>query len=177
MKKRIFYAAAFVFPLALGMSCGSDTPEVVVNEDGTSSVVETTNPEVNSNSDSHEHFEGDGHDHSADASGENTSIEYITEKHDFGTVFYPSDNQYTFKFKNTGNVPLVVSDATASCGCTVPNKPEKPILPGEIGELDVIFRPKEGQIGQTVTKKITVTANTVPADTYLEITATVVEAM
>jgi len=178
MKKRIFYAVAFVLPLAYGTSCGSDTTaNVEVNTDGTSSVVETTNPEGIINSNSQEHFEGDGHDHSAGATGENTSIEYITEKHDFGTVFYPSDNPYTFKFKNTGSVPLIISDATASCGCTIPNKPEKPIMPGEIGELDVIFRPKEGQIGQTVTKKITVTANTVPKETYLEISATVVEAM
>ncbi|MBD3637177.1 MAG: DUF1573 domain-containing protein [Crocinitomicaceae bacterium] len=98
-------------------------------------------------------------------------------KHDFGDVFYPSDNKYTFKFKNTGNVPLVIDDAKASCGCTIPNKPEEPIAPGGIGELDVIFRPKSGQVGQPVTKRITVTANTNPKETYLEITANVKEAM
>lgn len=170
MKKGIIYLTS----LAL-MACGGEEPAVEVNDGDQSSVVETTNPEITT-TDPHEHFEGDGHDH-GNESGENTTIEYITEKHDFGTVFYPSDNPYTFKFKNTGKVPLVISSATASCGCTIPNKPEKPINPGEIGELDVIFRPKEGQVGQTVTKKITVTANTVPADTYLEISATVVEAM
>ena len=170
MKKGLIYLTS----LAL-LACGGEEPTVEVNEGDQSSVVETTNPEINT-SDPNNHFEGDGHDHSAE-SGEITTIEYITEKHDFGTVFYPSDNPYTFKFKNTGNVPLVISSATASCGCTIPNKPEKPINPGEMGELDVIFRPKEGQVGQTVTKKITVTANTVPADTYLEISATVVEAM
>lgn len=71
----------------------------------------------------------------------------------------------------------MIEKATASCGCTVPNKPEEPILPGEIGELDVIFRPKSGQVGQPVTKKITVVANTNPKETYLEISAKVLEAM
>ena len=106
-----------------------------------------------------------------------TAIEYFDLKHNFGNVFYPSDNKFTFKFKNTGNAPLVIDKATASCGCTVPNKPEEPIAPGEIGELDVIFRPKSGQVGQTVTKKITVVANTTPKETFLEITAKVLEAM
>ena len=50
-------------------------------------------------------------------------------------------------------------------------------MPGEEGELDVIFRPKEGQVGSPVTKRITVTANTEPMETYLEISAQVVESM
>lgn len=156
-------------------ACGGnqDQPAVEVNTGEQSSVVETTTPQNGTSED--EHFEGDGHDHGVP--GETTSIEYMEETHDFGSVFYPSDNLYTFKFKNTGTVPLVIEDAHASCGCTVPNKPEEPIMPGQIGELDVIFRPKESQIGQTVTKKITVTANTNPAETYLEISAKVVEAM
>jgi hypothetical protein len=108
---------------------------------------------------------------------ETTSIEYFDLTHNFGNVFYPSDNKFTFKFKNTGSVPLVIDKATASCGCTIPNKPEEPIMPGEIGELDVIFRPKSGQVGQTVTKKITVVANTQPSETYLEITGKVLDAM
>jgi len=106
-----------------------------------------------------------------------TSIEYMELTHDFGNVFYPSDNVYTFKFKNTGTEPLTIFDAKASCGCTVPNKPQEPILPGEIGEMDVVFKPKESQIGTPVTKKITVTANTEPSITYLEISANVVKGM
>ncbi len=107
-----------------------------------------------------------------------TSIEYVGETtHDFGTVFYPSDNVHTFKFKNTGTEPLTIFSAKASCGCTVPNKPEEPIMPGEIGEMDVVFKPKEGQAGQDVTKRITVTANTEPAQTYLEIKAKVQKGM
>ncbi|MDA7803132.1 DUF1573 domain-containing protein [Crocinitomix sp.] len=106
-----------------------------------------------------------------------TSIEYVELKHNFGTVRYPSENLYTFRFKNTGNAPLVIESATASCGCTVPNKPEEPIMPGEFGEMDVIFRPKEGQQGQLVTKRVTVTANTTPQQSYLDIEANVLGPM
>jgi hypothetical protein len=110
-------------------------------------------------------------------SGPMTSIEFIETEHHFGNVFYPSENMYTFKFKNTGKAPLTIVSATASCGCTVPNKPEEPILPGEIGELDVIFRPKQGQAGTLVTKKITVVANTQPKETYINIKADVLKGM
>ncbi len=169
MKKGLVY----LFSAALLMSCSGAEEEgsdIEVNTEGESSVVGTVNPEsgaviTNPNSSSE------------DVSGEETTIEYFEMKHDFGNVFYPSDNKYTFKFKNTGDKPLVIEKATASCGCTVPNKPEEPILPGEIGELDVIFRPKSGQVGQPVTKKITVVANTNPKETYLEISAKVLEAM
>ncbi len=106
-----------------------------------------------------------------------TTIEYFEVEHNYGDVFYPSDNKYTFKFKNTGTEPLTIIDAKASCGCTVPRKPEQPILPGEIGEMDVVFQPKEGQVGQEVTKRITVTANTQPSQTYLDIKANVVAGM
>ena len=108
---------------------------------------------------------------------EPTTIEYVDLTHDFGNVSYPSENMYTFRFKNTGNVPLVIESAKASCGCTIPNKPEEPILPGEMGEMDVIFRPKESQQGQIITKKVTVTANTEPSQTYLEISGTVLAPM
>ncbi|MEX1002042.1 MAG: DUF1573 domain-containing protein [Crocinitomicaceae bacterium] len=157
--------------VALLAGCnGDEESEVTVNSDGTSSVVETVNPD---NSEAL-----DNNNTSSNASNkEITSIEYFETKHNFGNVFYPSDNKYTFKFKNTGTTPLVIESAKASCGCTVPNKPEKPIMPGDIGELDVIFRPKNGQVGQEVTKKVTVTANTNPRETYLEITANVMEAL
>lgn len=171
MKKGLIY----LFSAALLVSCGGEeeTSDASVNSDGTSSVVGTTNP----NDDNSQAVNNTVQETSKIEGMDITSIEYFDTKHDFGNVFYPSDNKFTFKFKNTGNVPLVIDKAKASCGCTVPNKPEEPILPGEIGELDVIFRPKTNQVGQLVTKKITVTANTNPKDTYLEISANVLEAM
>ncbi|MFT5822560.1 MAG: hypothetical protein ACI8ZM_003816 [Crocinitomix sp.] len=160
MKK--FIGAVFLFTL---VACGSDTKtnegvsSLVANED----MVGTT-PEGGSE---FEEITGDPQNQGS------TTIEYIETSHNFGNVRYPSENLHTFKFKNSGSVPLLIESATASCGCTVPNKPEEAILPGEIGELDVIFRPKEGQQGQVVKKRVTVTANTDPKQTYLEISGNV----
>jgi hypothetical protein len=171
MKKGFIY----IFSAAMLVSCGGDEESTshTDNGDGSGSMIGNTNP-----------VEGESqpiNNTVVESSGiegmETTSIEYFDVKHNFGNVFYPSDNKFTFKFKNTGSAPLVIDKAKASCGCTVPNKPEEPILPGEIGEMDVIFRPKSGQVGQQVTKKITVTANTNPKETYLEISANVLDAM
>ncbi|MBK6527172.1 MAG: DUF1573 domain-containing protein [Crocinitomicaceae bacterium] len=131
------------------IACGGDkSSDVVVNTGEQSSVVETTTPILT---------EEEKETMSTDAaSGETTTIEYVETKHDFGNVFYPSENKYTFKFKNTGKA-LINRKLKHPVGCTVPNKPEEPIMPGEIGEMDVIFRPKEGQVGTPVTKEITVT--------------------
>ena len=164
MLKRSF---VFLFSAVLMFSCGGEE-EGETTEDSGESIIGNTNPK-NTSPEVGNDTEG--------SVGDVTTIEYFDVKHDFGNVFYPSDNKFTFKFKNTGNAPLVIEDAKASCGCTIPNKPEEPVLPGAIGELDVIFRPKSGQVGQDVTKKITVTANTNPKETYLEITAKVMEAM
>lgn len=160
------------FVAVLMLACGNnENADVKVNTDEQSSVVETTNPKVETNNNE------TGSKEDVLNSGEITSIKFYDLKHDFGNVFYPSENKFTFKFKNTGNAPLIIKDATASCGCTVPNKPEEPIMPGQDGELDVIFRPKEGQAGTLVTKDITVTANTSPEITMLSIQANVLKSM
>jgi len=158
MKNKILIA--IISPLFL-FSCGDDNADVTAND--SSSLIAVENPtqvaEV-------EKTDVKVNDVVSDLT---TSIEFFESEHHFGNVFYPSENLYTFKFKNTGNEPLVIESATASCGCTIPNKPEDPILPGEVGELDVIFKPKQGQVGSLVTKKITVIANTEPKETYLNI--------
>lgn len=164
MKKTI---SAFAV-LAL-IACNNEENQEV--NDGTSSIVAL---EVSDTDNANDETETTSE---ATKTGAITVIEYVEEKHNFGNVRYPSENLHTFRFKNTGNAPLVIESATASCGCTVPNKPEKPILPGEFGEMDVIFRPKEGQAGQVVTKTVTVTANTEPKQTYLHIEANVLAPM
>lgn len=163
MKKYISSIAV----LAL-LACGNANSNQDENE--TSSVVSTTTPSEGLS----EFEEVVSNPNKAEGT---TSIEYVETTHDFGTVKFPGEYKYTFKFKNTGNVPLLIESATASCGCTVPNKPDEPIMPGKVGELDVIFSPKEGQQGQPVTKKVTVTANTDPQQTYLEISANVLAPM
>ena len=64
---------------------------------------------------------------------------FNTDKHDFGKIKQGIPVTYSFEFKNTGDKPLVVENASASCGCTVPEKPEKPIEPGSTGVIKVQY--------------------------------------
>ena len=89
-----------------------------------------------------------------------TTVEAIDTVYNFGTIADGDKVEYNYRFKNTGKKPLIIKNATASCGCTVPEKPEKPILPGEIGYLKVVFDSK-GKAGH-VEKSITVSSNANP---------------
>lgn len=90
-------------------------------------------------------------------------------EHDFGTIEQGAPQETTFTFTNTGNAPLIITNATSSCGCTVPSYPKNtPIAPGESGELLVNFN---GSGLNQVTKTITVTANTENASEILKIKA------
>jgi hypothetical protein len=64
---------------------------------------------------------------------------FNTEKHDFGKIKQGVPVTFNFEIKNIGDKPLVVENASASCGCTVPEKPEKPINPGATGKVKVQF--------------------------------------
>lgn len=88
-----------------------------------------------------------------------TEMSFDVEEHDFGIIPKDTPVSKTFIVKNTGNNPLIISDAKASCGCTVPKKPEEPIAPGETGEIEVTFTSKPGQEGTKINKTVTVTAN------------------
>ena len=103
--------------------------------------------------------------------GPTTSIAFEETDFDFGVVDDGEKVRHTYKFKNTGNEPLIISSAKGSCGCTVPKWPSEPIPPGGSGQIDVEFDSK-GKPGKQ-TKRVTVTANTVPAQTFLNITGTV----
>ena len=61
---------------------------------------------------------------------------------DYGIIENGEDGAKIFEFKNTGNAPLIFSRIFSSCGCTIPKKPEKPILPGEKGEIKVSYDTK-----------------------------------
>lgn len=90
---------------------------------------------------------------------------------DFGTVTEGEIVAHTFTFTNTGNEPLIISDAKGSCGCTVPSKPTAPIAPGEEGEITVQFNSKNKKGARN--QKVTITANTNPAQTFIYLTGTV----
>ena len=56
---------------------------------------------------------------------------------DYGTM--KKEMESVFKFNNTGDSPLIITNVKASCGCTIPKKPNKPILPGTNGEIEVKY--------------------------------------
>ncbi|NND94577.1 MAG: DUF1573 domain-containing protein [Flavobacteriales bacterium] len=103
-----------------------------------------------------------------------TGITFAQMDHDFGQVDQNSENEYIFKFTNSGTNPLIIYKAKGSCGCTVPDYPKEPIAPGEDGEIKVVYKPGKQKNKQT--KYVTVTANTEPTDTKLKITADVLVA-
>ncbi|UEG48803.1 DUF1573 domain-containing protein [Ferruginibacter lapsinanis] len=89
-----------------------------------------------------------------------TSVQLIDSVFNFGTVTEGEKVEFNFRFKNTGTKPMVITSTSASCGCTVAEKPEKPILPGEISFIKAVFN-SQGKTGHNE-KTITVTANTNP---------------
>ena len=100
-----------------------------------------------------------------------TSITFDEDSYDFGEVPEGEKVVHVYKFTNTGKEPLVISNAKGSCGCTVPEWPREPIPVGGKGEIKVQFDSKgKGKVGGgPQSKKVTVTANTDPANTFLTI--------
>ena len=91
---------------------------------------------------------------------DSTTVQIIDTAYNFKSVTDGEKVIYSYRFKNTGTKPLVIVEATASCGCTVPQKPEKPILPGETGLIKIVFDSK-GRVGEAH-KTITVISNAKP---------------
>lgn len=105
-------------------------------------------------------------------SGPKTVMSFGEEVWDFGSVNDGEKVEHTYKFKNSGNDPLIISNATGSCGCTVPQWPREPIAPGKSGEIKVVFdsKGKQGKRNQ----QVTITANTEPATTTIRMTGEVI---
>jgi len=87
-----------------------------------------------------------------------TTIQWLDSVQNFGKVTDGEKVLISFHFKNTGTKPLVITNVAAGCGCTVPEKPEAPIPPGQEGRIKAEFN-SEGRVGQA-SKNITVTCNT-----------------
>ena len=85
---------------------------------------------------------------------------FASETYDFGTVPEGQVVEHTFTFTNTGEAPLIIQSASASCGCTVPSYSKDPVPVGGAGEIAVRFDSKGKKGNQAPT--ITVTANTYP---------------
>lgn len=74
----------------------------------------------------------------------------------YGKIDKGSNGAKVFLFKNVGDQPIIIEKIQSSCGCTVPKKPEKPIMPGENGEIKVSYDTK--RIGG-FSKSITIFSN------------------
>lgn len=103
---------------------------------------------------------------------DSTTVEMIDTVFNFGTITDGENVEFSFRFKNTGSNPLIVSSAVASCGCTVPEKPEEPIRPGETGFIKVAYN-SQGRVGDTH-KEVTVSSNAYPAFPPLQLRGKVV---
>lgn len=101
------------------------------------------------------------------AGGKTTSAKFEETSHDWGTIAEGEKMTHIFKFKNTGDNDMIISDAHGSCGCTVPEWPKEPIKPGKSSQIKVIFDSK-GKPGDQ-SKSVTLTANTEPSSMVLMI--------
>lgn len=86
------------------------------------------------------------------------AVQLAEKTYDFGTVKQTDPSVvHVFKVQNTGNAPLVIISATASCGCTRPTFTDHPVAPGETAEVKVTFVPR-GQLGD-INKEVKVRTN------------------
>ncbi len=98
-------------------------------------------------------------------------LKFVTDQHDFGTVPEGPQAKYDFEFTNEGKEPLVLQNVQASCGCTTPEWPKSPILPGQKAKITAIYN-TQGRPG-AFTKTITVTSNAKTPSKVITIRGTV----
>ena len=99
-------------------------------------------------------------------------IEFKTDVIDYGTIEKGADGVRVFEFTNTGDAPLIISNVSSTCGCTVPKKPDGPILHGETGEISVKY---DTNRVNPIRKTITVTSNADTPTVALKIKGLVVD--
>lgn len=110
----------------------------------------------------------------ASAQGQ-AKIKFDKLTYDFGKFSESTPVQKcTFTFTNVGDAPLIINQAVASCGCTVPQYTKKPVQPGEKGTLSVTYNGK-GRFPGHFKKSITVRTNGNPEMTRLYVEGTMEE--
>jgi len=98
-------------------------------------------------------------------------MQFATDSHDFGNVPEGTMATHEFRFKNTGNQPVVIANVQASCGCTTPDWTKTPVLPGKIGIVKAMYS-SAGRPG-VFNKTVTVTSNASESSKVLSIKGTV----
>lgn len=86
---------------------------------------------------------------------------------DFGEIKEGDVVSHEYAFTNTGKVPLIITHAKSTCGCTIPDYPKEPIEPGQSGKIKVQFNSKGKR--DMIKKPVTITANTFPSKTELKL--------
>jgi hypothetical protein len=79
-------------------------------------------------------------------------FKFEKETIDYGAIDKSANGERVFVFTNIGDAPLIIQNIQSSCGCTVPKKPEKPVMPGEKGEIKVSYDTKRvGGFSKSIT--------------------------
>lgn len=112
--------------------------------------------------------------HFVNASFAQADFTFDKTLYDFGMHEEKDDTLWcSFTFKNTGSEPLIIHDIKTACDCTLAEWVKKPIMPGQSGVIKAGYKYK-GKVG-TFNKALTITANTMPAVTYLTIKGVITE--
>jgi hypothetical protein len=105
---------------------------------------------------------------------ENGAIITLEKKtHDFGDIYQGDKVEKVFKFTNTGNEPLIITDFRVTCGCTTPKWTRDPIMPGGTGEVTIAFN-SAGKMGRQ-DKTVTIVSNAAGGDSKISFTTNVLE--
>ncbi|WP_445735550.1 DUF1573 domain-containing protein [Mariniflexile sp.] len=99
-------------------------------------------------------------------------IDFKSDTIDYGTIEKGSNGVRIFEFTNTGDAPLIISNVTSTCGCTIPKKPDGPILPGKTGQIEVKY---DTNRVSPIRKTITVISNADTPTVALKIKGEVID--
>ena len=108
------------------------------------------------------------------AKASTAEILFTNDIFNFGEIKKGDVVTHNFTFKNTGKEPLIIKDALATCGCTVPEIPKEPILPGAEGVLKVVFN-SAGKPAGPLRKQVTVSSNAVNSPVAVQLLGTIKE--
>ena len=172
--KRVLYAALFLASAALVTACNGDVEKRVTDLERRVAALEgggVSQASPNNNTNNTITPVSSIEDAPTEKpEGPLPVLTFDETEHDFGTITEGDVVTKKFTFTNTGEAPLIISNAAASCGCTIPTYPKgEEILPGETGEIEVKYnsRGKRNQDNKTVR----ITANTWPTVTKINIKA------
>lgn len=109
---------------------------------------------------------------SVDAQDKVAKIQFKTDTIDYGTVEKGSNGTRVFEFTNTGDAPLIISNVSSSCGCTVPSWTKEPVMPKASGKIEVKY---DTNRVSPIRKTITVISNAETPTVALKIKGDVVD--